>query len=140
MKISTWRLVVMRLMYLVLVVGLVLDQWTSLLQRGVHWELWHGVGSSLLCAIAVMALLGLRYPLKMVPLLMFELLWKMIWLAAIALPRYLAQDFPPPIRETTINCLLGLILVPLAMPWSYVWQEYFKAPSEPWRGSKRQAH
>ena len=58
MKIPTWRLVVMRLMYLILVVGLVLDQWVPLLRRGMHWDLWHGVGSSLLCAIGAMALLG----------------------------------------------------------------------------------
>jgi len=137
MKIPTWRLVVMRLMYLIFVVGLALDQWVPLLRRGMHWDLWHGVGSSLLCAISAMALLGLRYPLKMVPLLMFELLWKVIWLASIGLPRYLAQDFPPPIRETAVNCLFGLILVPLALPWSYVWQEYFKAPAEAWRASER---
>ncbi|MFZ0030880.1 MAG: hypothetical protein WAK84_03290, partial [Candidatus Cybelea sp.] len=48
--------------------------------------LMHGVARSLLAAMAPLMLMGLRYPLKMLRALFFELAWKMIWLLFFALP------------------------------------------------------
>jgi len=31
-----------------------------------------------------------------------------------------------------INCLVGVVLVPLVMPWGYVFKQYIKAPGDPW--------
>jgi len=132
-NVSMFRLYLMRAAYSLLVVGLAFDQWPALLQRGSSWDLWHGVGSSLLCAICVLALVGIRYPVKMLPLLLFELTWKVIWLLVIALPRYSAHQVTPAIQETTFNCVVGIVIFPLLIPWGYVWRNYVRAPSEPWR-------
>jgi hypothetical protein len=37
-----------------------------------------GVVRSVLAAVSLLAVLGIRYPLKMLPLLFFELVWKTI--------------------------------------------------------------
>src|SRR5919112_5021467 len=34
--------------------------------------------------------------------------------------------------ETLINCLLGIVLVPIVVPWGYVLQHYLKAPGARW--------
>ncbi len=44
-----------------------------------------GVVSSLLAAMSLLVVLGLRYPLQMLPLLLFELVLKSIWLIAFAI-------------------------------------------------------
>ena len=41
----------------------------------------------ILLAMSVLAFLGLRYPVKMLPILLFESMWKLTWLAVIALPQ-----------------------------------------------------
>jgi hypothetical protein len=49
-----------------------------------------GVVQCMLGAIGLLALLGLRYPVRMLPLLFFEMLWKALWLGFIAAPRLIA--------------------------------------------------
>ena len=38
-----------------------------------------GVETCMLVALSLLAVLGLRYPMKMLPILLFEIGWKFIW-------------------------------------------------------------
>jgi hypothetical protein len=31
--------------------------------------------------------------------------------------------------------LMGVVLVPLVLPWGYLWRHYVKAPGDRWRGA-----
>ena len=41
-----------------------------------------GATVCILIALALLAFLGVRYPIGMLPILMFEVLWKVLWLGA----------------------------------------------------------
>lgn len=72
-EVSLVRLYVLRAAYLLLVVGLgamIVPEIVS------HAPTSRGVIPSLLGAVWALAFLGLRYPLTMLPLLMFEFAWK----------------------------------------------------------------
>ena len=73
------------------------------------------------------------YPLKMLPLLFFELVGKSMWLLMWGLPRWSTGQLTPDRRETLIACLVGIVLVPLVMPSGDVLNRYVKAPGDPWR-------
>ena len=79
-----------------------------------------------------MSLLGLRYPLQMLPLLLFELLWKIIWVTASAMPMWLGPGLDEYASETLFACLMGVVLVPIVIPWGYVIRRYARSPGEPW--------
>ncbi|MCC4587992.1 hypothetical protein LL962_12910 [Xanthomonas sp. NCPPB 1067] len=68
-----WRLYGLRAGYLLLVVGLGVQVWPGIVLRHDAWELMEGVVQCMLGAIGLLALLGLRSPLKMLPLLLFEI-------------------------------------------------------------------
>src|SRR6185369_6640195 len=53
-----------------------------------HTALDRGVQKALISGLWVTSLFALRYPLKMVPILLFELVWKLIWLLAFGLPEW----------------------------------------------------
>ena len=65
-------------------------------------------------------------------LLLFESLWKLIWLAVVALPLAASGDLSGEYAETLVNCLF-VVPVLIAVPWGYVWRTYVREPGEAWR-------
>ena len=131
-EVSTWRLYLLRGMYLLIAVGLAITVWPSIIAPPNSIANGSTVIRSLLGALALLSVLGLRYPLKMLPLLLFELLWKVIWVVAFALRMWLAGGLDDYASETLFACLMGVVLVPIVIPWGYVYRHYFKAPGDPW--------
>jgi hypothetical protein len=136
-NVSIARLYVLRATYLLIVVGLGLTIWPGILNPPENLEHYRGVVRSLLAAVSLLAALGLRYPLQMLPLLLFELVWKTIWVLAIGVPLWLGDSFDPATRETWNSCLMGLVLFPLVIPWRHVFEMYVKAPGDRWRNTPR---
>ncbi len=130
---SLVRLYLLRAMYLLIAVGLATTVWPHILFPS---ELAAGPKSvirALLGALAVMCLLGLRYPLQMIPLLIFELLWKVIWVVASGIPMWLGPGLDEYASETLFATLMGVVLVPIVIPWGYVLTHYVRAPGDRWR-------
>jgi hypothetical protein len=131
-EVSTFRLYLLRATYLLIVVGLGFTIWPGILHPPKDLALMRGVVRSLLGAVSLLAILGIRYPLKMLPLLFFELVWKSIWILAFGLPLWSAHQLDPDTRETLNACLMGIVLFPLVIPWRYVLASYVKAPGDGW--------
>lgn len=131
-EVSLFRLYLLRAIYLLLVIGLAFTIWPQIIQHPTSWPLWNGVGCSLLAAVSLLAIIGIRYPLKMLPVLFFEMSWKLIWLIAVALPLWLTDQMDAKHMATASDCLIG-ILIPLVIPWKYVWKNYVMMRGDRWR-------
>ncbi len=137
--VSTLRLYLLRGMYLLMAVGLAITIWPHIIAPASLVAGPNSVIRALLGALAAMCLLGLRYPLRMLPLLLFELLWKLIWVVGSALPMWLGPGLDSYASDTLFACLMGVVLVPVVVPWRYVFVHYAKAPGDRWRGRQRAA-
>lgn len=135
-EVSIFRLYVLRATYLLIVVGVGFMIWPLLLDAPESVEHFRGVTWSLLGTVALLALVGLRYPLKMLPLLFFELVWKTIWIVTIGLPLRSAGALEGAFAETWFANVMGLVIFSLAIPWGYVIRHYVRAPGDRWRWSK----
>jgi hypothetical protein len=133
-KVPLWRLHLLRAMYLLIVVGLGIVIWPGVIHHDKPWGLMQGVVNCMLAAFSLLSLLGLRYPLQMLPLLMWELVWKSIWLLVVALPLWSSGQMDPATWSTTIDCLL-VVIVPFVIPWRHVAAHYLRKPAEPWRAT-----
>jgi len=131
-EVSAFRLALMRVGYILLFAGLGYSEWPALIHHE-DWTFARGVASCLLGALSILAGFGIRYPLQMLPVLLFELLWKGIWLMAIALPRWLGHDVDPETRQMTITCLAAMVICPILIPWPYVFANYVVKRGERWR-------
>ena len=129
-EVSIVRLYVLRATYLLLVLGLGALIGPQLIN---HAPMSRGVIPSLLGAVGLLALIGLKYPLQMLPLLMFEFAWKTLWLLAFGLPQWSAGQMPETFSEDFRNIAFGVILMPLVIPWGYVYRYYIRRPAARWR-------
>jgi hypothetical protein len=122
-------------MYLFMAVGLGIVIWPGIISPPADLSHMASVVRSVLGAVSLLALLGLRYPVQMIPLLLFELIWKSIWVLVFGLPLWLGQQLDAATSESLFACMMGIVLVPLALPWGYVWRRYLRAPGDRWGGA-----
>jgi hypothetical protein len=128
---SSTRLHLMRAGYLLIAVGLALVKWPLLPEAGTL-PLYEGVTLCLLTALSLLALLGLRHPVTLLPLLLFESAWKLLWLSLVALPRSIAGDLDAATTEAVVSCSLVVVILAVT-PWRYVWRNYVRSPADPRR-------
>jgi hypothetical protein len=134
---SILRLHLLRAFDLVLVVGLGMEMWPALLHNiystDIHSgvEINSGMAMCMLWALATLSILGLRYPLQMLPLLFFEITWKAAWLLTVALPHWLRGQWNEHLASATFAVGLIALLIPL-VPWSYVLEHYVRRPGDRW--------
>jgi hypothetical protein len=130
-----WQLNLLRFGYLFVGGGLAIVKWPLLFTHG-PWELKDGTVECMLVAMSLLALLGLRYPLRMLPILLFEVAWKLLWLAVIALPLWTDDKLTGPARGQAGTVVL-VVMVIAVIPWGYVFTRYVSAVGDPWRRGGR---
>jgi hypothetical protein len=133
-SLPTYRLNIMRIGYLVMGIGLAVVKWPLFVRDGgvASLPVYEGVVAALLTSMGLLALLGLRYPVQLLPILLLESLWKVIWLAAVGVPHLIAGDLDAQTSTVLGNVSLVVIIL-LVIPWDYVWKHYVHAPEAPWR-------
>lgn len=125
------RLYALRGGYLLMFVGLVLVKW-PLLPDAADLPLYEGVTLCLLTAMSLLAFLGLRYPEKLIPVLLFETLWKVLWLGLVALPTAATGPMDAATTQVFINCTLVVVIIAV-IPWPHVWRRYLTGTGDRWR-------
>jgi hypothetical protein len=128
-EVSTFRLYLLRLLYLLNFVLLGLDVWPEIINHQGAWDPVRGVAFSFWAALSALSGLGLRYPLKMVPLLLLQLFYKSVWLLAVALPLSSAGRS----TDLTNAMLIGAVVDLIVIPWPYVLANYVKKRGDRWR-------
>ena len=137
---TTLRLYVLRATYLMIFLFLTTQILPQVITRGTQYPHMSGVARALLGALGLLALLGIRYPIKMLPILLFELTWKAIWVLAIGLPLRIANQLDPGQAQTFIDCTFGVVLCLLVIPWPHVIDTYFRAPGDRWGRARPAAY
>jgi hypothetical protein len=131
---SLVRLHSMRVGYLLMGVGLALVKWPKLPDAHTM-PLYEGVTWSLLTAMSLLAFLGLRYPVKMLPVLIFETTWKVLWFGVVALPQALDGGLDQAASDTAVSCSLVVVIIAV-IPWRYAWDSFVRTPGDRWRGPR----
>ena len=130
--VSLFRLYTLRVSYLVMAAGLGVTIWPTVIRHTNEFAATRGIQVALLAGLGASAALGLRYPVQMLPILLFELIWKAIYLTAFALPLWSAHEINAATAEDIKAVLMAVIFVPL-IPWRYVFAHYVLRHGDRWK-------
>lgn len=130
-EISLFRLYTLRVAYLIMAAGLGVFVWPSVISHSNQFAIAHGAQVAMLAGLGALAALGLRYPVQMLPVLLFEVTWKAIYLVAFAYPVWSARQITPAMAEDIKAISMVVILLPL-IPWRYVFTHYVVKRGDRW--------
>jgi hypothetical protein len=131
-ELSLFRLYTLRVCYLILSAGLGVYVWPVVIHHSNELAIRSAIQLSLLAGLGLTAVLGFRYPVQMLPLLLFEMIWKVIYLVAFAWPLWSAHQITDAVAEDIKAVVMVVIFVPL-IPWGYVFRNYIVKRGERWK-------
>ena len=125
--VSKFRFYLLRFYYMVIIVLLGIQVWTEIFTHTGLWEPLPGVAYSFWAAFTALAILGIIHPLKMIPLLLVQFSYKLIWLAIVTYPLWSANQLKSS-DGLTVAMVSGVVIDLLVIPWYYVLKNYILIP------------
>src|ERR1700761_7990461 len=107
----------LRLLYVLMFFVLGKEVWTHILTHKGAWEPADAVQWCVWAAFATLAGLGILRPVKMLPIVLLEIFYKLLWLALVAYPLWSTGTLAGSPAEATTVAFLWVILPIVAVPW-----------------------
>ena len=114
----------LRLLYILMFFVLGKVTWTAILTHQGPWDPTDAVAWSVWTAFATLAGLGFIRPLKMLPILLLEIFYKVLWLIIVAYPLWSTGSLAGSAAQATTASFLWVILPIVAVPWGYAFTTY----------------
>lgn len=130
-ELSPLRLNLLRGGYALIAIAMGIQIWPQILNPEMNWELQRSVVVSMLGAMTLLSLIGLRSPLRMLPLLLFEVTWKVIWMVRVAVPLWIEGKLDPAAIAVAWACAF-VVLIIAVIPWDYVVKHFVLMAGDPW--------
>jgi len=118
----------LRLLYILMFFVLGKESWTHVLTHQGVWDPADAVEWCVWTAFATLAGLGIVRPLKMLPIVLLEIFYKVLWLLLVAYPLWSKGTLEGSPAEGTTNSFLWVILPIVAVPWGYALGTYVYKP------------
>ena len=122
--VSNIRIYVLRALYLLMAVFLGIDAWSHIVTFEGTWNPAAAAAWSIWASYSLIAVFGLIHPLRMLPLVLLEIAYKLIWLVVVALPLWSAGTLDGSAAEEMTHAFLWVVLPIVATPWRYVFATY----------------
>jgi hypothetical protein len=120
----------LRLLYILMFFVLGRETWTQILTHQGTWDPFKAVASCVWTAFATLAGLGILRPLKMLPIVLVEIFYKVLWLIIVAYPLWAKGALWGSPAENIASSFFWVILPIVAVPWGYAFVNYVYKPRD----------
>jgi hypothetical protein len=120
----------LRLVFVLMFFVLGKTTWTHILTHQGQWNPVDAIAWCVWTAFATLAGLGIIRPLRMLPILLLEIFYKVLWLVIVAYPLWSKGTLAGSSAEGTTSAFLWVILPIVAVPWGYVFVTYIYEPKK----------
>src|SRR5271170_2482061 len=120
----------LRLLYVLMFFVLGRITWTHVLTHQGPWDPTNAVAWCVWTAFATLAGIGIIRPVKMLPIVLLEIFYKVQWLIIVAYPLWSKGTLAGSPAEEITSQFLWVILPIVAVPWGYVFANYLYQPGK----------
>ena len=118
------QILAMRVGYALVLITVGNTAWSRILRHEGPWDPLVAAALSMWAGSSVLSVFGLIDPLKWLPLVLFEIAYKSIWLVIVAYPLWSTSQLAGSPAEGLTYAFLVVIVPVVLMPWGYVLRTY----------------
>jgi hypothetical protein len=120
----------LRLLYGLMFFWLGKITWTEVFTHQGPWDPTKAVAWCVWTAFATLAGIGLFRPVKMLPIVLLEIFYKVMWLILVAYPLWSKGTLAGSPAEGIATSFSWVLLPIVAVPWGYVFTNYLYKPKK----------
>ena len=120
----------LRLLYFLMAFFVATESWTSIINHQGPWDHIRAVATCVWAAYATLSVFGLFHPLKWLPIMIFMIFYKSLWLLVVAYPLWREGTLAGSPAEEMTKTFLIIPLPIIAVPWKYVFENYIYKPKK----------
>ena len=114
----------LRTVYMLAGVFVTAETWHEIFTHVGPWNHIRGVAVAVWASYPLLCLLGVFKPLKLLPIMVFIVLYKSIWLVVVAWPMWRAGTLIGSPAEEMARVFVWVPVAFLVVPWGYFFREY----------------
>lgn len=114
----------LRTVFLLMFLFVGFDSWSALLGHKGAWDPMKSAALCMFAAYSLLSILGVFQPLKMLPIMVFMVVYKSIWLLFVAYPLWSAGQLAGSPVEEMAKVFRWVPVAIVAVPWKYVLDKY----------------
>ena len=114
----------LRFLYFLMSAFLATDAWRTVLGHQGAWDHTKAAAWCMWVAYPTLSVLGLIHPLRMLPIIVFMIFYKTLWLLVVAYPLWRAGTLATSPANEMAHTFIWVWLPIVAVPWAYVWRTY----------------
>jgi hypothetical protein len=118
----------LRVLYFLMFAGVGIETWQRIFNHEGPWDHTKAAAIAVWAAYPTLAVFGLIKPLNWLPIVIFMIFYKTIWLAVVAYPLWRAGTLAGNPAEEMAYVFLGAPFITLIVPWGYFFRNFIWWP------------
>jgi hypothetical protein len=114
----------LRLLYFLMFVGVAFEAWGTIINHQGPWDHTRAVAWCVWAAYPTLSIFGLLRPLKWLPIVIFMIFYKTLWVVVVAYPLWRAGALAGSPAEEMAHVFVWAPVIALIVPWVYVFKNY----------------
>ncbi len=114
----------LRMFYFLMAAFIATDSWKTLLTETGPWDHFKAMSFCVWAAYTTLGVLGLIHPLRMLPIMIFMIFYKSLWLIVVAYPLWRTGTLAGSPAEAMTRAFIGVPVAIIAVPWIYFFKNY----------------
>jgi hypothetical protein len=114
----------LRVLFFFIFVFLNYATWPYIYHYHGQWDNLYAAAQCMFGAYALISIIGVFRPLKMLPIALFIIIYKVAWLLVVAYPLWINNELVGSPAEGMANVFVWVIFPIVAMPWRYLFYSY----------------